>query len=528
MRFGPVPLAEAEGALLAHSARTEAGVIRKGTRLGAEHVAALAAAGVAEVTVARLDAGDLHEDEAARRLAEAVAGPNVRVDRADTGRANLFADADGLVLVDAATVNAMNAVDPAVTLATLPPFRRVTAGRMLATVKVIPFAVPEATVAAAMLGQAVRVAPWVARRVSAISTLLPALKESVVDKTVRILAQRVAEPGAELVADVRVPHDEAAVADAIAAADGDVVVVFGASAVVDPADVIPAAIRRAGGRVIHLGMPVDPGNLLVLGEVAGRPVIGAPGCARSPKTNGFDWVLDRLLAGLPVTAGEIMGMGVGGLLTDTPERPRPRRGAPEGAPAHPAAIVLAAGRSTRMGRNKLLEEVAGAPMVRRTAEAALASRARPVVVVTGHEAERVAAAVDGLDVRLVHNPSFADGLSTSLKAGLGALPDTADAALIVLGDMPLVTGADCDRVLAGLATEGALVAISTAGGARGNPVAWSARLFPELRATEGDAGGRALLSRYADSVVEVELGEAAALDADTPDALALVRARAVD
>jgi molybdenum cofactor cytidylyltransferase len=521
-----VPLAEAEGALLAHSARTANGVIRKGTRLEAAHVAALAAAGVAEVIAARLDGGDLHEDEAARRVADAVAGPLVRVDRADTGRANLYAETAGLVVVDAARVNALNAVDPAVTLATVPAFARVAAGRMVGTVKIIPFAVAEETVAmAAAVGEALRVAAWRPARVSAISTLLPSLKESVVDKTLRILAQRLAEPGASVAADVRVPHDEGALAEAIAAADGDVVVAFGASAVVDGDDVIPAAIRRAGGRVIHLGMPVDPGNLLVLGEVDGRPVVGAPGCARSPKVNGFDWVLDRLIAGLPVTAADITAMGVGGLLVDTPERPRPRRGAPEGAAERPAAVILAAGRSTRMGRNKLMETVAGAPMVRRVAEAALASRARPVVVVTGHEPERVAAALEGLDVAFVHNPAYADGLSTSLRAGLGALPAEADAALILLGDMPLVTGADCDRVLAGLGEEGALVAMATADGKRGNPVAWSARLFPELRATEGDAGGRALLSRYADAVVEVELGAAAAMDADTPDALAAVRER---
>lgn len=504
-------------------------MIRKGTRLEAAHVAALAAAGIAEVIAARLDPGDVHEDEAARRVAEAVAGPGVRVDRADTGRANLHAETAGLVVVDAARVHALNAVDPAVTLATLPPFGRVAAGKMVGTVKIIPFAVPEATVAqAAAAGEAVRVAPWRAGRVSAISTLLPALKESVVEKTLRILGRRLAEPGATLAGDVRVPHEEAALAEAIEAADGDVVVVFGASAVVDEADVIPSAIRRAGGRVLHLGMPVDPGNLLVLGEVAGRPVVGAPGCARSPKVNGFDWVLDRLLVGLPVTAADIMAMGVGGLLTDTPERPRPRRGAPEGAPERPAAVVLAAGRSSRMGRNKLVETVGGVPMVRRVAVAALASRARPVVVVTGHEEARIAEALAGLEVMLVHNPAFADGLSTSLKAGLGVLPASADAALILLGDMPLVTAGDCNRVLAGLAEEGALVAMATADGQRGNPVAWSSRLFPELRATEGDAGGRALLSRYADSVVEVELGIAAALDADTPDALAAVRARAGD
>ena len=197
MRFGPVPLAEAEGALLAHSQRTNGGVVRKGTRLTAEHLAALSAAGIAEVIVARLDPGDVHEDEAARRLADAVAGSGVRVDRADTGRANLFADTPGVLTVSAAAVDAFNAVDPAITLATLPAFQRVAAGKMVGTVKIIPFAAREesVTAAAARAGNGLlAVAPWRLARVAAISTTLPSLKESVIDKTLGIFARRIAEP----------------------------------------------------------------------------------------------------------------------------------------------------------------------------------------------------------------------------------------------------------------------------------------------------------------------------------------------
>ncbi|MCF3933665.1 molybdopterin-binding/glycosyltransferase family 2 protein [Acuticoccus sp. M5D2P5] len=532
MKFGPVPVAEAAGAILAHSQRTESGVIRKGTRLSQADVESLRAAGIAHPVVARLDPDDVHEDDAARRLAEAVAGAGVTRDRADTGRANLFAAHNGLVAVRAADVDAFNAVDPALTLATLPAFQRVTKGQMVGTVKIIPFAAPETSVAAAigsLNGGILDVAPWRIRRVAAISTTLPSLKESVIDKTLSIFDRRLADPGAVIASERRVPHAVEPLAEALrdAVAKAELSVVFGASAVVDAHDVIPAAIEAAGGRVIQVGMPVDPGNLLVLGEIGGHPVIGAPGCARSPKVNGFDFVLDRLLAGLTVTPEDIMRMGVGGLLVETAVRPRPRRGTMEdGKAEHPAAIILAAGRSSRMGAvNKLLEEVGGRAMVRRVAEAALASRAGPVVVVTGHEAERVAAALDGLDVVFVHNADYPDGLSTSLRAGLGALPPESDSAIILLGDMPLIRAGDIDRVLAGLGRNGALIAMATANGSRGNPVAWSNRLFPELRATEGDAGGRALLSRYSDSVVDVEIGDIASLDADTPTALAAVRAR---
>ncbi len=288
MKFGPLPLAEADGAFLAHAVATPTGTLRKGTRLDAATIARLDAARVETVVAARLEPGDLHEDEAAERLAAALAGPGLRVEAAATGRSNLYAAHGGLLAIDPAVIHAVNRVDPAVTVATRQPLRGVEAGRMVATVKIIPFAVPEAVVAEAEAiarahRPAIAVEPYRPLKVAVVSTLLPALKASVVDKTLAVMAERIAPAGATIVADQRVAHDETDVAAAIRdAGAADLVVVFGASAVVDEDDVIPAAIRRAGGRVIHLGMPVDPGNLLVLGEQAGRPVLGARG-VRAPR-----------------------------------------------------------------------------------------------------------------------------------------------------------------------------------------------------------------------------------------------------
>ena len=214
---------------------------------------------------------------------------------------------------------------------------------------------------------------------------------------------------------------------------------FGASAIADRRDVIPAAIEAVGGRIEHFGMPVDPGNLMLIGQASGQPVLGAPGCARSPKENGFDWVLMRLLAGL---AGVARGHHRHGRRRaadgDRDAAAAARRAEPEKA-RRIAAVILAAGRSTRMGGpNKLLAEIGGKPLVRIAAEEALASRARPVIVVTGHQRDKVEAALEGLDVQRVHNPDFAEGLSTSLKAGLAAVPDDVDGAIVCLGDMPQV------------------------------------------------------------------------------------------
>ena len=320
-------------------------------------------------------------------------------------------------------------------------------------------------------------------------------------------------------------HTAAAVASSLSAqkADGaELLIAFGASAVVDAADVIPAAIEQAGGRVIRLGMPVDPGNLLVLGDLGGTPVIGAPGCARSPKENGFDWILNWLLAGLDVTSEVIAGLGVGGLLMEIASRPQPRERDQEKRAPRIAALLLAAGRSLRMGGpNKLLATVGGRPLVRIEAEAALASRADSLTVVTGHDAAAIEAALAGLDVRFVHNPDFAEGLSTSLRTGLRSLPAAADGVMVLLADMPGIGPDVLNRLMAAFDPgAGAEIVVPTWQGRRGNPVLWAARFLPLLEAATGDAGGRHLIDANRESVAFVAAGPAVTADVDTPEALA--------
>jgi molybdenum cofactor cytidylyltransferase len=536
--FGAVPVGAAAGAILAHSVRLYGGTIRKGTVLGAPELQRLSAAGIAEVVVARLSPDDVHEDEAAERIAMAIAGAGILVQAPFTGRANLHADAAGLLVADRDLIDRLNRIDPAITIATVAAFEPVEAGSMVATVKIIPFAAPRAAVeravAEASRATALRVAGFRSLKVGLVATTLPATKASVMDKTRYLLDERLALAGAGVMREDRVAHDRGAVAAALAAQarDGaDLLVVFGASAVIDERDVVPAAIMAAGGHVVHFGMPVDPGNLLVLGEISGRPVIGSPGCARSPKENGFDWILNRLLAGLDVTSEAITGLGVGGLLKEIASRPQPREGGTPSqeprAPARVAALVLAAGQSRRMGGpNKLAATIGGRPLVRMAVEAALASRAASVTVVTGHEHGDVAATLAGLDVAQAHNPDYAEGLSTSLRVGIGSLPEGIDGVVVLLADMPGVTGEVVDRLIDAFDPDrGALIVVPTFAGKRGNPVLWSARFFPELMAVEGDTGGRHLIGANADAVVEVELGAAVAHDVDTPEALAAAGGR---
>jgi molybdenum cofactor cytidylyltransferase len=535
MKFGAVAPADAKGAIVVHSIRSGTLVLRKGTVVGDAEIAALAAAGIAEITVARLESGDVSEDVAAAEIAAAVAGGGVHVDRAFTGRANLFARAAGVLVVDRDAIGRLNEVDPAITLATLDAFAPVVAGKMVATVKIIPFAVSadardKALAAARDDKPLIRVAPYKIRKVGVISTVLPGLADKVIEKTLRVTLDRLKPAQATIVAERRVAHETAALAralDEVLAAGAELVLVFGASAIADRRDVIPAAVEAVGGTIEHFGMPVDPGNLMLIAAAAGRPVLGAPGCARSPKENGFDWILTRLLCGLPVTRHDVTAMGVGGLLMEIVTRPQPRESQEE-AGRRIAAIVLAAGRSTRMGGpNKLLADVGGRPLVRIAVEEALASRAQPVVVVTGHQREQVEAALKGLPVILTHNPDFAQGLSTSLKAGLAALPAGADGAIVCLGDMPQVDATLIDRLVAAFEPEkGALVVVPTIAGKRGNPVVWSRRFFADLSRLDGDVGARHLIGAYPEAVVEVPVtGRAAFVDVDTPDALRAVRAQ---
>jgi molybdenum cofactor cytidylyltransferase len=534
MKFGAVAPGEAKGAIVVHSIRSAGLVLKKGTVVGDAEVAALLAAGIPTITVARLEPGDVSEDVAAAEIAAAVAGEGVQVDRAFTGRANLFAQSAGVLVVDEAGIDRLNEVDPDITLATLEAFAPVVAGKMIATVKIIPFAVAKAArdkalVAARAATPLVRIAPYRIRRVGVISTVLPGLADKVIEKTLRVTLDRLAPAQAKIVAERRVPHETAALAralDEVLKSGAELVIVFGASAIADKRDVIPAAVEAVGGEIEHFGMPVDPGNLMLVASAAGRPVLGAPGCARSPKENGFDWILARLLCGLPVTRRDITGMGVGGLLMEIVTRPQPREIA-QPAGRRVAGIVLAAGRSTRMGGpNKLLADIGGKPLVRIAVEQALASRARPVVVVTGHQRGEVEAALKGLPVAFTHNPDYAQGLSTSLKAGIAALPAEADGVIVCLGDMPQVDGALIDRLIAAFDPEkGALVVVPTIAGKRGNPVVWSRRFFGDLSRLDGDVGARHLIGSYPEAVAEVAVtGRAAFVDVDTPDALRAAKA----
>jgi len=539
MKFGPVPLDEARGAIMAHSQRVGDRMIRKGSVLDEGAIVALRDAGRSEVIVARLEPGDVPEDIAADRLATPLVSPLLARTRAATGRVNLAAEVPGLLRLDTAMINRLNTIDESLTIGTLPDYAVVAPKDLVATVKIIPFSVPGNVLAVAealirQSGSPLTLHPFHHLKVGLVVTELPGLKDSVTEKTIAATEQRVTQLTGSLLAAIRTPHEEAPIAKALeslVSQGADLLLIVGASAVVDRRDVGPSGIVRAGGEILHFGMPVDPGNLICLGRIGTTPALVLPGCARSPKLNGIDFVLTRLFAGLPVTGTEMMRMGVGGLLKEMDNRPLPR----EKAPATPqtgiaprsappiAAVVLAAGRSRRMApHNKLLvADRTGKLMIARVIDNVLSSNARPILVVTGHQAEQIQHALAGRPVRYVHAHDYADGLSASLKAGIAAVPEDCAAALVCLGDMPLVTGRMIDRLLSHYdPDEGRLIVLPTFRGKQGNPMLWDRRFFPEILEITGDSGARFLLGKHIESVVEVEMADDAVLrDFDTTESL---------
>ena len=539
MKFGPVAADQAEGAILAHSLGLPDGTrLKKGRVISGADVARLIQGGIASVVVARPGDDDVSEDEAARRVATALAPDagalGLRVAAPFTGRANLYAETAGVLRVDSSVVRKLNDLDEALTLATLPDYARVAPRQMIATAKVIPYGAPKAAVEAAEAAltdqQVLRVWPVQTRSARLVLTQTPGMKPTLLTKGGDAVRARLAALGIDAVEEVIVDHEVAALAAALGDATQDLTLILTGSATSDRNDVGPAALIAAGGQLTRFGMPVDPGNLLFLGDLNARPVIGLPGCARSPKLNGADWVLERLACGLEVTSLDIAAMGVGGLLKEIPSRPSPRGGGAE-APRRPVigAVILAAGGSTRMrGADKLLEEVADQPLIRRVATAVQAAGVDEVRCVLRTDDATRHAALGGLGVGITRNPRAADGMATSIAAGIAALSPECDAALIVMADMPEVEPGDIDRLIAGFdpGEDRAIVRATAPDGTPGHPVLFGRRFFEALMRLEGDRGAREVVAEHPEFVVDVVFDGARALtDLDTPEAWAAWRTR---
>ncbi len=337
MKFGPVPVVQAEGKILGHNISNPDGkrVLHKGNQLTGDDVRLLVDIGCAVVYVAELEPGDIGENHAAERIARSVCGDGVQTTRPNVGRVNLLASGLSVLRVDASRLALINECE-GITLATLPSHTVIQPRKIVATIKVIPFALPEtvlceAEAIAAESGPVIQLYPLRMRSAALVLSSSPFAKERVVNDYVPALQARIEGLGSELRSVDFVPlEDEAgeiALAETIrerVAEGAEIIILAGETAIMDRYDIAPRAVERAGGEVTCYGAPVDPGNLLMLAYLNKVPILGAPGCVRSPKTNVIDWVLPPLLAGDRLLRKDIIQMGHGGMLEDIPKRPMPR------------------------------------------------------------------------------------------------------------------------------------------------------------------------------------------------------------
>ena len=531
MKFGAHPVGSCVGAVLVHAVYLETGRIRKGTRLTEADIDRLRDAGIESVIVARLEAGDVDEDSAADQLAACLLPSSVRLSVASTGRVNIYATTRGIVRFDRDRLKAINMIDEGITLACVQHNQLVEDGDMIATLKIIPYSVTGDAIAAVQAAAGddavVEFHPLTACPFALIQTRVDGMNPAILANTEKVTKQRLNRLDCALVDSRIVAHDSAVVTAAIQQAQdngAEAILVCGASAISDRRDVVPAAVERAGGTVDRIGLPADPGNLLMAARIGDVPLIGMPGCARSLRLNGFDWVLHLVLAGIPLGDDEIADMAIGGLLMEIASRPLPRkmveRRQPDGVDI--AGVLLAAGMSSRMGdSNKLLVEIDGMPMVRHAAQAMLAGGIEDLVVVTGHQAPAIEAALSGLNLRFAHNPDFADGQSCSVAAGIAAMPASASGALIALGDMPYLSAdlvAEMVQDHARLGDHNTRISFPVYDGRRGNPVLWGSGFFKALQDLTGDIGGREILAAHPAAVNSITWrDDSIHRDIDNPD-----------
>ena len=535
MIFADLDVKNALGAILAHSQKVGKQTFRKGRILSATDITELNNFGIKTVTAIQLEADDVHENDAAERLANAIAGSNVTLSATATGRCNLVANANGLVVLNTEAINTLNLINEVIAISTVLPFHQVRRGDVIATVKIITFGVSKNIIEncekiITTEGPPVSVSPFTQKRIGLIQTKLPILRKSLLEKARKVTVNRVLLLNCNLDHEVICNHTTQDIAEALkecAEKKCEIVLIMGASAIADRADVIPLAIKQCQGEIEHFGLPVDPGNLMLLASAFDMRVIGLPGSARSPRLHGFDWILQRLVANVKVTSNDLMRMGVGGLLKDIPSRPLPRTVAVKpnttiSVTPKIAAVILGAGQSRRMGSiNKLLSKIEGRSMISHIVDAAEKSDVYCVSVVTGHESEKIRRALKNHDIKFVHNPDYADGLSTSLRAAISALDSDTDGVVVCLGDMPGISADHINALINVFNPEaGKQICIPTFNGKWGNPVLWDGRFFDAIQNVSGDVGARHLIGEHQDVLCEVPMEDNAVItDLDTPEAL---------
>lgn len=536
MIFGSFNCADAEGIILAHTMQTQEGKLQKGLCLTSTNTRQLEQAGYCTITGTKLNKTDVRENDAARQLANLIAGKNVRIGEPTGGRCRLYATKAGLAQINKPLIDAINQFSGNIAIATLNELASTKESQAVASIKVLPFAIEQQEMKAynelfSHYKSGVALSSFQALNVVLLQTGSTSTKYSLQTKARRVTQQRIEHLGGTLLTEFRCQHSSAEIENIIndiVKLAPDLIIIAGEKATVDKKDVIPQAITNVGGAIDHFGMPAEPGNLLLLAHIDKCAIIVQPGCARTVHANGVDVILPRIFAGLELNKNDIMLMGVGGLLKDQREVPSWCQQPITTQKTHSrvGALILAAGRSTRMGSsNKLLAPLAGQPMVSHVIAAAKNANLATITLITGHDSDKMDQLFAHEQINIIYNPDYASGMASSLRRGLTTIDKNIDAVLVLLGDMPFVSTKVINSLVEAFYAahnvgNGLDIVAPMYGNKRGNPVLWSVRYLDELRAIKGDTGGRYLLNKYAHRVAIVATEEdGSIIDIDTPQVL---------
>ena len=522
---------ESLGSVIAQTYNLPGKTISKGTFMTSEIVDYFKEGDVQNILCAVPDNDDIHEDEAANIISNAIDKSHLYTESASTGRVNFKSRSLCLVRYERELIKKVSLVDESIAFSIVEHNQLLAKNDLIATLKIIPFFTQkkyvDQVISILAKSELFKTHSLNKKEVSLIQTSFEWQKKSMFKATSNVTRNRLEALDCSLNEEKLIRHDYNVLRSEIRSSieNGiDILLISGASAIIDRSDYIPKAILSEGGEIIQYGLAVDPGNLLLIGKVGNTTVIGMPGCARSPKLNGFDWVLQLLMADIPINREELADMGAGGLLMEIASRPLPRALA-KSVSKHEKkvmGVILAAGNSTRMGKdNKLLSYIGDAPLIRNTAIEMLKSDLDTCSVVLGYQSDKVADVIKDLNVNLILNPLWKEGQASSLRAAINTLDSTYSDLLIMLGDLPGIKSNHINSIIEEhLLTDNrkSKITIPSFKGQKGNPEIWGRSFFHDLSNLEGDVGGRTLFSEHPAAINILEMDEPWVVkDADTPE-----------
>ena len=519
------------GSVLAQTYNLPGKTVSKGTLITKEIVAYFRTGNVQIILCAVPEEGDIHEDEAAEAISSAIDKNHIYAEKASTGRVNFKSQSLCLVRYERDLIKEVNLVDESIAFSIVEHNQLLAKNDLIATLKIIPFFTQkkyvDQVISILAKNELFKTHSLNKKEVSLIQTSFEWQKKSIFKATSNVTRNRLEALDCSLNEEKLICHDYEVLRSEIKScieSGIDILLLSGASAIIDRSDYIPKAILSEGGEIIQYGLAVDPGNLLLVAKIGKTTIIGMPGCARSPKLNGFDWVLQLLMADIPVVKEELAEMGAGGLLMEIASRPLPRALAKSVNKREKKimGVILAAGNSTRMGKdNKLLKNIDGVPLIRNIALEITKSDLDSCSIVLGYQSDKVADVIKDLNINLILNPLWKEGQASSLKAALNSLTSSYSDLLIMLGDLPGIKSGHINRIIEEhLSSENrsSKITIPSFKGETGNPVIWGKSFFHDLSNLEGDVGGRVLFSQHPAAINLIEMDDPSVVtDTDTPE-----------